>query len=220
MAMVRHRRVFVVGVTLQTDAIAGSAQLRAMRLMAIAAGDAGCEHLALLERPVIVDLVEHLPVSMIAPRCQRRDDVRVGKPSAWHPILGKTGSARMAQAASLNLLAQRGGREAPCGVAGPRIDRPCDVAPFVERNEQPLARVFDLAERPPASLPLRPVDVARPLPVTALTADADLREGRGKAVSGRVIVLAHAGRMAFRTHEIPVLVQLGPIQDVVVLDLL
>ena len=56
--------------------------------------------------------------------------------------------------------------------------------------------------------------------MTRLAADADLREARGEAVGRRVVILAHAGRMALRAHEIPVLVQLGPVQHVVVLDLL
>ena len=64
-AVMRDGRVFVGRVTLQTGAVAGEAQLGAMRIVAIAAGDAGREHLALLERAVIVDLVEHLPVGMI-----------------------------------------------------------------------------------------------------------------------------------------------------------
>src|SRR5205807_9119644 len=35
----------------------------------------------------------------------------------------------------------------------------------------------------------------------------------------RLVILGDPGRMALRAHEIPVLVQLGPMQDVVVLDL-
>ena len=56
--------------------------------------------------------------------------------------------------------------------------------------------------------------------MTRLATDADFRKTRGEAVVGRVVVLAHAGRMAFGAHEIPILVQLGPVQDIVVLDLL
>ena len=67
-AVMRCGRVFVGRVALQADAVAGRAQLGAMRLVAIAAGDAGREHLALLERAVVVDLVEHLPVGMIEAR--------------------------------------------------------------------------------------------------------------------------------------------------------
>ena len=56
--------------------------------------------------------------------------------------------------------------------------------------------------------------------MTRLAAHADFREARGEAVGRRVVILAHAGRMAPRAHEIPVLVQPGPVQHVVVLDLL
>jgi hypothetical protein len=48
-----------------------------MRLMAVAAGDACREHLALLERTVVENLVEHLPVGMIEPARERRDPMRV-----------------------------------------------------------------------------------------------------------------------------------------------
>ena len=56
--------------------------------------------------------------------------------------------------------------------------------------------------------------------MAGLAADADLRERCGKAIGRRIVVLAHAGRMTFGAHEVPVLVQLGPVQDVVVTDLL
>ena len=76
-----------------------------------------------------------------------------------------------------------------------------------------------LAERPPALPVARPGDMARALAVAGLAADADLRPGGGEAILGCVVVLAHAGRMALGAHEIPVLIQLGPMQDIVVLDL-
>jgi len=56
--------------------------------------------------------------------------------------------------------------------------------------------------------------------VAGLATDTDLRKARGKAVVGRVVILAHARRMALRAHEIPVLIEPGPVQRVVVLDLL
>jgi hypothetical protein len=56
--------------------------------------------------------------------------------------------------------------------------------------------------------------------MAGLATDADLCPGAGEAVIRRVVILAHAGRVAFSAHEIPVLVQLGPVQHVVVLDLL
>ena len=117
----------------------GRAKLGAVRLVAIAAGDAGREHLALLERAVVVDLVEHLPVGMIEPAAERRDRVRVRQPPARQPILGELrrggrGTARRSRppcAASAGAVAAR-------GVAGLRIDRPGDVAPLVEADEQAL----------------------------------------------------------------------------------
>ena len=56
--------------------------------------------------------------------------------------------------------------------------------------------------------------------MAGLATHADLGEAGGEAVVGGVVVLAHAGRVALGAHEVPVLVQLGPVQDVAVLDLL
>ena len=50
--------------------------------------------------------------------------------------------------------------------------------------------------------------------------DTDLGERRGILVGLGIIILANASRMAIRAHVIPVLIQLGPMQRVVVLDLL
>src|ERR1700758_2581630 len=106
----RDSSIFVGGVTLQTESVARDPQLRAVRLVAIAAGDTGSEHLALLERAVIIDLVKHLPIRMIERGDKRRDDMRIGQPLAGNPGLGELAAPRMAQAASLDLLAQGGGR--------------------------------------------------------------------------------------------------------------
>ena len=77
MAVMRCGRVFVGGVTLQAHAVAGRAKLRRVRLVAIPAGDAGREHLALLERTVIVDFIAHLSVGIVESTREWRDDVRV-----------------------------------------------------------------------------------------------------------------------------------------------
>jgi hypothetical protein len=92
-------------VTLEADIVPGETQLCAVWLVAVAAGDTGCKHLALFERSVIVDLVEHLPVSMIEPACERRDDMRVGQPLAGNPIFREGNTARVAKSAGLDLLA-------------------------------------------------------------------------------------------------------------------
>ena len=54
--------------------------------------------------------------------------------------------------------------------------------------------------------------------VTGFAADADFREfGRVRVRLG-VVVLANAGGVALRAHEVPVLVQLRPMQDVSMVD--
>src|SRR4051794_29124086 len=142
--------------------------------------------------------------------------MRVGQPPPGNPILGKLAAARMAETARLDLLAQDIGRDPACCVAGPRIDGPSDIAPLVEVNEQSLHRIFALAERPPALLTARPGYVARSLAMAGLATDADLGPGGGKFVFRRIVVFAHAGGVALGAHEIPVLVQFGPMQDVIV----
>jgi len=76
MAVMRGGRILVGRVTLQADAVPGRAKFRRVRLVAVAAGDAGREHFALAERAVVVDLVEHLSVGVIEPARERRDGVR------------------------------------------------------------------------------------------------------------------------------------------------
>ena len=54
--------------------------------------------------------------------------------------------------------------------------------------------------------------------MTGLAADADLGPGGVKAVGVSVVILAHAGRVALGAHEVPILIELGPMQHVVVAD--
>ena len=220
MAVVRDRGIFVGGVTLQADAVSRRTKLGGVRLVTIAAGDAGSEHFALLERAVVVDLVQHLPVGTVEPAREQRDRMRVRERAPRHPLLGKFAAARVTQPAGLDLLAHERGRDVAARVARGRIDRPDDTVALVEPDQQTLARVIALAERPPALLRPGPADMPRPLSMTGLAAHADFREAGGKAVGCGVVILAHAGRMASRAHEVPVLVQPGPVQHVIVLDLL
>src|SRR5262249_36545170 len=112
------------------------------------------------------------------------------------------------------------GGEVASGVPRLRIASPDDIAPFVETNQQTLRRMLTLTERPPAPLGARPGEVSGALAMACLAADADLCPGAGEAVIRRVVILAHAGRVALGAHEVPVLVQLGPMQNIVALDLL
>src|SRR6187397_3283204 len=153
-----------------------------MRLMAVAAGDAQREHLALLERAVVVDLVAHLPVGIVEPTRERRNDVRIRKPPARHPILGKLTAPRMAKPAGLDLLAQLRRREIPSRISGACIRPPDDVLPFIKAHQQALAWVLAVPKGPPAILMFCPGDMLRALTMAGLAADADLRPSRSKAI--------------------------------------
>jgi hypothetical protein len=104
-AMVRGC-ILVGGVTSQADAVGSSTKLGAIRLVAIAAGDTSREHLALLERAVIVDLVEHLPVGMVEPAGERRDDMGVGQRASGSPMAAMNFSAAMPSATRLAIVAR------------------------------------------------------------------------------------------------------------------
>src|SRR5262249_34411236 len=96
--------ILVGRVTLHADPVAGSAKLRTVRLVAITANDASPERLALFERAIVINLIEHLPVRMKEPLHERLDDMCVGKPPARNPVLGKFAAPCMAQATGLGLL--------------------------------------------------------------------------------------------------------------------
>ena len=211
-------RIFLGRMALQAGVVAGKPQLGAVRIVAIAAGDARGEHLALLERAVIIDFVALLAVGVIEPAGDRRNAVRVGQRPSGNPIFGKRAAARMAEPAGLDLLAHRGGRDATLRISGRRIKRPGDIPSFVEAHDEALGGIVASSERPPALPFPRPIDMTRAAAVTGLAADADFCPGRGEAILRRVVVLVHAGRVALGAHEVPVLVQLGPVQEIVVAD--
>src|SRR5690349_16182826 len=80
------RNLELAGVmALQAQIVAREARLGAVWLMAIAAGHARREHLTLLERAVVIDLVAHLAVRMIEPAGKSRDGVGIGQRAAWNP---------------------------------------------------------------------------------------------------------------------------------------
>ena len=142
--------------------------------------------------------------------------MRVRQRPSGNPVFGKRAAARVAEPAGLDLLAERAGRYATLRISGRRIKRPCDVSAFVEARDEALGGIVASSERPPALPFPRPIDMTRAAAVTGFAADADFCPGRGEAILHRVIVLVHAGRMALGAHEVPVLVQLGPVQEIVV----
>src|SRR5262249_40232965 len=155
---------------------------------------------------------------VIKPLPYRRDHVRVGQPPARKPCFGELAAARVTKAAGLDLRPQGSRRTAANGITGRGIDRPVGITPFSQALRQPHGRIVNPSERPPALPFARPSDVTRTLAVTRLAADADLGKRRGILVVHGIIVLAHAGRMTLRAHVVPILVQLRPMQYVVVLD--
>src|SRR4051812_17641140 len=98
--------VFVGRMTLRAGIVTRKPQLGTMWIVTIAAGDAGREHLALLERAVVVDLVEHLTVGVIEPAAERRNHVCFGQRSSRNPGLGELAAAGVAEAAGLCLSTQ------------------------------------------------------------------------------------------------------------------
>src|SRR5258708_38638235 len=138
MPMMLDRRILVGGMTLQAHTVARKAKLGAVRVMTVAAGNTCRKHLALLERAVIVNLIQHLPVGLIKPVRERRDQVRIGKPSAGGPFLRQFRAARVAEAAGLHLLAQQGGSEAAPRIASLSGAAPNDILALVEAHSQPL----------------------------------------------------------------------------------
>src|SRR5215469_8107638 len=218
MMMGRCRILFRMA--LQAEPIAGHAQLGAMWLVTVAACHASGKHLALLERTIIIHLVEHLTVDLIKPTRQQRHCVCVGEPMARNPIFREFAAARVAQPACLHFLAEHSRRYAALGLTRDWISVPGHTVALGEAHQQAHVFIVDLAEWPPALLILRPGDVTRALSMTSLAADTDLGPGRSESVMRRVIVLAHAGRVALGAHKIPILVELGPVEDVVVADFL
>jgi hypothetical protein len=152
-------RIFVARVTFEADSITRKPQLGAVWVVAIATGDARGEHLALLERAVIIDLVEHLTVGRIKPSAKECYGMRVGEPLAGDPILRELTAACVAQPAGLNLLAQPGWRYATLGLAAFRVVVPSHPVSFAEPHQKIHICVVSPAEWPPASLVARPGDM-------------------------------------------------------------
>jgi hypothetical protein len=73
-----------------------------------------------------------------------------------------------------------------------------------------------LAEKPPVPPLVCPSDVCRALAVARLAAGADLGPACRISIVGGIVILVYARRMALGAHEIPVLIELGPVHNIVV----
>src|SRR5689334_10232074 len=117
----------------------------------------------------------------------------------------------MAEATGFRFFPQGKSRLTARRITARLIDRPIDVAALVEVNHKTLQCIFGFAEWPPTLSVCRPNDVPRSRAMASFTTYVDLGNSCGEAIGRRVIVLAHAGRMAFGAHVVPILVQLGPV---------
>jgi hypothetical protein len=217
MLVVRDRAVLLLIVTLVADAVAFGAKLQGMRLVAVGTGHALGEHLALAKRGVVVDLVHHLAIGLEQTGLQQRRHMRLEELLPRAPAFGDPGAAGMAHAAGLEFRGT-GPRRAARGVAGGRVDRPVNAGALVEVDGEPV--VAALAPGQPTLLALGPGDVGRAGTVAGLAADIDLGPGRRVSVRGRVVVLAQLGRVALGAHEVPGLVDPGPMQRIAGFELL
>src|SRR5262249_30512889 len=154
--------------TLHAHAIAFFAQARAVRLVAVAAGDPFVIHPALQEGAVLVHLAADLPVGLVEVGLEQRGQVRVGDRLAVRRRLGELAAARVAARAGVDLDA-RGARRTALGMMRLRVARPRDPAPLVERHRETA-----IGEILPAVAVLGPGYVARARSVAGLAADADL----------------------------------------------
>src|SRR5262245_39419839 len=125
----------------------------------------------------------------------------------------------MAASTGFDFLAELGGCDTPLRGAGFRVTAPCHAVPVIKDCQQTFLRIV-FPKRPPALLLLSPGNMARALSMAGFAPGADFLPGSGEAICRGIIVLAHVGRVALRAHEVPVLVQFRPVQDVVVRDCL
>ena len=107
MVVVRGGGELPAVVALLADGVAVGHLLQRVRVVAVAARDAGHEHLALAERRVVVDLVQALAVGLEQAGVQQARQVGVEQRLPRPPRLGDLGAARVAHPAGLELLGRR-----------------------------------------------------------------------------------------------------------------
>src|SRR5262245_36229392 len=103
-----------------------------MRIVTITAGDARREHLALLERSVVIDFIEHLAVGLIESLAEKRHDMGIGKRLSRYPVLCNLAPPRVAASTGFDLLAELGGSATPLRGSVLIVTATCNSAPLVE----------------------------------------------------------------------------------------
>ena len=137
MMAVHCRLIPVYGVTLLAYTVARNAKLGAMGIVAIAAGNAGSEHLALLKWAVVVDLlsISHLPICVVLFMRQRRDQVCGRQPTAGYPVLIELRAPGVTKTTGLNLFAKQSRRPIAVRILFRVIMLPNDPIALVKSNQ-------------------------------------------------------------------------------------
>ena len=137
----------------------------------------------------------------------------VGQHLSGLPILGDLAAPGVAQPAGLDLFAQLRRRHAALRRIGALLHSPAHAIALVELHHKTIIGAACSSRLP------RPADMARACAMAGFTAHADLGKGGRELIAGRIVVLTHAGRVTFGAHEIPVLVEFGPVQRIAAGDL-
>ena len=197
-------------VALTAQRISVGTQLRAVRVVAVRAGDARVKHAALQERAVFVDLAVDLPVGVIEARLEQRRQIGVEEGLARHRVLGDDLAAGMARGAGIDL-----GRSQLLGAPGNpglRVHLPMTVIgrlqPIGQAHPVRIVSWLSLLAR------LGPGDVAGTGAVARLAGNVDIGPARRVGIGGEVVVLLQIGRVAIGALVIPGLVAPGPVQRV------
>ena len=197
-------------VALGAHAIARSAQLQAVRLVAITAHHAGLVHLALHKRAVFVDFVANLAVGVVQRRLRQGQTMSVQQVRAI-VVIPQRPTARVTAAAAVYLRVGLQWRGAPRNMSACR--------------ESPLPALCQgggkAAVRRILELPLfsqRQMLFAGT--VAGLAAHVQFRKFCIERAGLCLVVLLQVGAVAFGAAGVPVLVGAGPVQRVLVIDLL
>src|SRR6186997_3314695 len=130
MVVMRGRVVRGGRMTLRAGRVSGGAQLRGVRIVAVAARDALLVHAALRERAVVVHLVPLLAVGPVEPGLEQRDAETVVNGVRRRHGIGELRPAGMAAGARLDLAIRVPGRGARRRL-GAGADTPRGVAALI-----------------------------------------------------------------------------------------
>jgi hypothetical protein len=142
---------------LRAHGIARWPEVSAVGVVTVRARHARGVHLALQERPVLVDLVLDLAVGVVQGGVEERHAIVLSQRLAGEVVVEDLRAAGVASAAGLDLGARRGRRRA-LGDRRPGPERPLAARRVAELDDQPAQRVVT---RVTALRVLRPLDVPR-----------------------------------------------------------